>query len=44
MQQSRLNHILEQNYQKPQHIQNFKIGLFLLILSIFQNRKTLNLE
>jgi hypothetical protein len=35
----RLNHILEQNLQKPQNIQNLKIGLFLLILSIFQNRK-----
>ena len=40
----RLNHILEQNLQKPQNIQNLKIGLFLLILSIFLNRKTLNVE
>jgi hypothetical protein len=36
-----LNHILEQNHQKPQKLQNLKIGLFLFILSIFQNRKTL---
>jgi hypothetical protein len=41
---NRLNHILEQNDQKPQNIQNLKIGLFLLVLSIFQNRKTLNVE
>jgi hypothetical protein len=40
----RLNHILEQSHQKPQKIQNLKIGLFLLILSIFLNRKTLNVE
>jgi hypothetical protein len=39
-----LNHILEQNHQKPQNIQNLKIGLYLLILSIFQNRKKLNDE
>jgi hypothetical protein len=39
-----LNHILEQNLQKPQNIQNLKIGLYLLILSIFQNRKKLNDE
>jgi hypothetical protein len=36
--------MLEQNHQIPQKIQNLKIGLFLLILSIFQNRKTLNVE
>jgi hypothetical protein len=40
----RLNHILEQNLQKRQNIQNLKICLFLLILSIFQNQKKLNLE
>ncbi len=40
----RLNHILEQNHQKRQIIQNFKFFLFLLILSIFQNRKKLNIE
>ncbi len=39
-----LNHILKQTHQKPQNIQNLKIGLFLLILSIFLNRKTLNVE
>jgi phosphoserine aminotransferase len=39
-----LNHILEQNHQKLQNIRNLKIGLFLLILSFFQNRKTLNVE
>jgi hypothetical protein len=39
-----LNHILKQSHQKPQKIQNLKIGLFLLILSIFLNRKTLNVE
>jgi hypothetical protein len=35
---------LEQNYQKPQYIQNLKIDPVLLILSISQNRKTLNVE
>jgi hypothetical protein len=39
-----LHHILEQNHQKRQKIQNFKISQFLLILSIFINRKTLNVE
>jgi hypothetical protein len=39
-----LNHIYEQNHQKSQNIQNLKFGLFLLVLSIFQNRKTLNVE
>jgi hypothetical protein len=34
-----LNHILD---PIPQNIQNFKMGLFRLILSIFKNRKTLN--
>jgi hypothetical protein len=44
MQKKGQNHIFEQNHQKPQNIQNLKIGLFLLILSIFENRKTLNVE
>jgi hypothetical protein len=38
---NRLNHILEQNHQKPQNIQNLKIGLFLLILRFFSKSKNI---
>jgi hypothetical protein len=40
----RLNHICERSHEIPQNIQNLKMGFFRLILSIFKNRKTLNVE
>jgi hypothetical protein len=39
MGKNRQNHILKLNHKKRQKIQNIKIGLFLLILSFFKNRK-----
>ena len=39
MGENRHFHYLKLNHQKRQKIQNIKIGLFLLILSFFKNRK-----
>jgi hypothetical protein len=39
-----LNQILEQSHQKPQNIQNLKMGIFGLNFSFLKNRKKLNAE